>query len=876
MRFATSVAVLLGLVVDGCAIVETDPDGEDGTTGTGGRETPATGGMEAGGEASVGGVSAGANGNQAGSVEDGGGRHQAGSTGTGGSGNEAGSVGAGGSSNEAGSLGCGGVTEAGTCDGTELVVCQDDTLTRIDCAQVGALCRLGPDGAECADLSRATMACGTLTELGTCEEGELLRYCDTTGLVESAQTINCAAYGRLCDPTAASDGGAACVSHGPCGEVDENGTCAGNELRFCEEGELFVFDCGVDECRVVGGFADCFLPGVTDGCGTETAGGRCDGNVHVSCLGGVVTREECDTLGLECQSAAESAGCERGTACPAACPGGTSCDGGLCVPESAASRAWTVMVYMVGDNNLSDAAYLDLAEMEAVGSTDDVQIVSQVEFSQVFSLLTPSEYRADTYRVAIAADGDDTAVGSLADAESLGDVDMADPATLEGFLRWAVETYPAQRTALVFWDHGEGYKGGFFDSTADRTMSIRDMIDGVREAGVHLDLLAFDACLMGMHEIAYGFRGFANVMVASEETVPGTGFPYESILTNLTASPGMTAMELGAQVVQDYTDHYSVGLRARSVTMATLDLGKAKALNEELASFARTVGDDLASHRAAVQSALRADTTLRFTDPDSADVLGALASFGVIEGDIGTAANDLASFIGTEGIIMTSQATGIVEAATGLALYLPENAFSAYTTGTFEDYRSRTSFLPLEPWHALVARLTNDTDTGGAPVSGDAADTFSLVLSWASEPDGVESEADLDLYVYEPNGDFATPPNGTTSTNGMLSADSYDSGVPRESYDLKADHQSGRYIVLVHFYSGPEGEQAYPRLQVIQPDLTGGSRTLLRGKVEEHELLEYPMDSSVPLVTTIDEGNVQQVYDLDFSDIWWAVNIEVR
>jgi len=42
---------------------------------------------------------------------------------------------------------------------------------------------------------------------------------------------------------------------------------------------------------------------------------------------------------------------------------------------------WTFMVYMAGDNNLSDAGETDLGEMAAVGSTADVNLV--VEFDRI-------------------------------------------------------------------------------------------------------------------------------------------------------------------------------------------------------------------------------------------------------------------------------------------------------------------------------------------------------------------------------------------------------------------------------------------------------------------------------------------------------------
>ncbi|HEX3594185.1 MAG TPA: hypothetical protein VHU80_03760, partial [Polyangiaceae bacterium] len=157
-----------------------------------------------------------------------------------------------------------------------------------------------------------------------------------------------------------------------------------------------------------------------------------------------------------------------------------------------------------------------------------------------------------------------------------------------------------------------------------------------------------------------------------------------------------------------------------------------------------------------------------------------------------------------------------------------------------------------------------------------AVDTFSVVLDWANAIDGKTSNADLDLYVFEPDGDFGTPSNGTVSSNGLLSADSYDTGVPEESYQLAPTHQTGTYVVLAHFYGGPDGEVAYPTLQVFRPDLPGGSRTLIRAKAMDRTLTQIPMDNSKPLTDKIDASNFQGVLDLDYSNLWYATTIEVK
>lgn len=799
---------------------------------------------------------------------------------------EGGAAGQGGSAGQTGSDACGTVTERGVCDGEELVYCTGEELRRVDCALVGLPCQVTDGRADCASASALARAetCDGVPEEGECEEN-VLSFCDTEreDLVgEQVVHVNCEAYGQVCDPTGAVGDNPICVPHGACPEgLSYEGECDGNSLRFCESSaeygdELYVFDCGVDECRTVDGFADCFMVGVADGCQEETAAGRCEGTEVVQCLGNVVAREDCAALGLECQTEGGESRCGVGD-CPAECPADHTCASGRCEPDETPSREWTVAAYVVGDNNLADAVWSDLNEMEMVGSTDDVQIVAEFELSDWWGSVPPTEYLTGAYRVPIGGPDDDaTELVSMDESTELGDdVNMGSPEELASFLRWAAETYPAQHYALVMLDHGMGWKGGFVDDGSSGELSLRHILDGVRDSGVHLDLLGFDACLMAMHEVGLSLRGVADVLVASEEIEPGAGWPHDEIWSELSADPSLTAAEVGGVVTEAYSTYYDHELRANNVTMSVLDLSQMEAANEQLASFSEMVRVDLPTHRFAIRDVVGNANMLRMTDKDSVDLDSALELFEAVEGNIGDAATDYRTWFGESGLVLHNGAIRGMDAAEGLSFYLPDSVLSNYKTGTFEDYRSSTDFIAMEPWHSVLANLLDEVDEE-APGEG-ATDNFALELSWADEPDGTASDADLDLYVYEPDGTFAVPAKGTVTSNATLSADSHDSGIPRESYQLKDEHDTGYYVALIHYWGPEDASEAFVRLQVFRDDLPGGSRTLLRGKVEDRELVEYAMSKDEPLPNQrITKGNIQEVLDLEYTDIWYAMTIEVE
>ena len=121
-------------------------------------------------------------------------------------------------------------------------------------------------------------------------------------------------------------------------------------------------------------------------------------------------------------------------------------------------------------------------------------------------------------------------------AQTKGNANMGEPATLAAFLNFCHRHYPAEHMALVFWDHGGGPLWGFgVDETNNGDglllSELRDAMemspwakgDAESSANGHLDWVGFDACLMGSLESAALWSSYVDWMVASEEVEPGDG-----------------------------------------------------------------------------------------------------------------------------------------------------------------------------------------------------------------------------------------------------------------------------------------------------------------------------------------------------------------
>jgi hypothetical protein len=238
-------------------------------------------------------------------------------------------------------------------------------------------------------------------------------------------------------------------------------------------------------------------------------------------------------------------------------------------PPSSDGQTWLVMLYQDADDKiLEQDIYVDLNEVERVGSSDRVHIVAQVDRYS-------AGYQGDgnwssTKRFYVTQDNDLQRVHSQ-QVEDLGEVNMSSGETLVDFVTWAVETIPADKHVLILSDHGMGWPGGWSDpapggrgdpniplaSRLGDELYLMEMDEALGEirAQTSLDqfeLVGLDACLMGHLEVLSALAPHARYAVASQETEPALGWAYTGFLTALSENPDMDGAELGRLIVESY------------------------------------------------------------------------------------------------------------------------------------------------------------------------------------------------------------------------------------------------------------------------------------------------------------------------------------
>ena len=266
-------------------------------------------------------------------------------------------------------------------------------------------------------------------------------------------------------------------------------------------------------------------------------------------------------------------------------------------PGGRGALQWTVMVFMNAANDLDDYSELNINQMEQIQTNPNVRVVVQWKRAARFA---PSGSWTGTRRYLIQYDTDAQRVNSrLLDDLGQG-VDMGSADTLREFVRWARTTYPADRYALVIWNHGSGWRSRAafrgravsFDDELGTSIKIWELPTAIRPSAADpvLDVLLFDASLMQMLEVAYECRNIARYIVGSEESPPGEGYPYHEILKPLMDNSDIAPAQWAAAIPRLFVNWYHRNYPYyRNITQSAVDAARLEAVVEALDALAASL-----------------------------------------------------------------------------------------------------------------------------------------------------------------------------------------------------------------------------------------------------------------------------------------------
>ena len=198
---------------------------------------------------------------------------------------------------------------------------------------------------------------------------------------------------------------------------------------------------------------------------------------------------------------------------------------------------WTVMLYMCGADleSQNHFATADLKEILSVGNQpDDVNFIIETGGASSWqSGLGIQANKLGRWEVRNK---------QLNNVSQLTYASMGLTSTLQSFFEWGLTEYPANKTALILWNHGGALDGVCFDEKkGDDSLlasEVEAAVSGARsKLGIteKFEWIGYDACLMQVQDIAEINSKYFNYMVAAEESEAGEGWEYSTWVDDLYA-----------------------------------------------------------------------------------------------------------------------------------------------------------------------------------------------------------------------------------------------------------------------------------------------------------------------------------------------------
>jgi len=274
---------------------------------------------------------------------------------------------------------------------------------------------------------------------------------------------------------------------------------------------------------------------------------------------------------------------------------------------------WLFIVWMAADNNLYYYSEDDLSEMRnASGSVSVVVVYDGIGIGDGMLVLDES----GNFQAVVGTMGIDFNSGSYTN--------------LEAWLEMILNQFDADHYALVIWDHGSAWIGdsyyistkviGYddFQGTAIAVSNLRKALENAL-SGDKLDILGFDACLMGSLEVIYELRNTADYIVASSFNEPAEGWDY-SFLGEI--APDSTPLDVARMIVDSYREYYSSDTYQNELSLAVYDTSQVEVFVSDLNLFISDLKADLSK-----VDAVYSDVVKSYIDDYNQTVLVDLGDF---------------------------------------------------------------------------------------------------------------------------------------------------------------------------------------------------------------------------------------------------------
>ncbi|MED4570041.1 GNAT family N-acetyltransferase [Brevibacillus agri] len=181
--------------------------------------------------------------------------------------------------------------------------------------------------------------------------------------------------------------------------------------------------------------------------------------------------------------------------------------------------------------------------------------------------------------------------------QDIGSRDMDSKDTLQDFIQWGVDAFPAKKYVLVFWGHGLGAVDGYGGDEAygHKKMKLPVMQSALHDAyqktGVKFGLIGFDACKMAGLEVAYALRQYGEYMVAAVDYTNKNGWDYQAVFQTLNQRPDISPVDLAEVIAVSYRNHSLQNQEDEDLQQSVIRLSKVEEVVKEVDLFSKKLVD---------------------------------------------------------------------------------------------------------------------------------------------------------------------------------------------------------------------------------------------------------------------------------------------
>ncbi len=261
-------------------------------------------------------------------------------------------------------------------------------------------------------------------------------------------------------------------------------------------------------------------------------------------------------------------------------------------------KDWTIMVYMAGDNNLSEDMVTGLMGMKKCLEATFNANVAFLAYYDTGALSFPTVKCDFTKKSGENSSKDFFVQDSGQPVIQSNQNEETSENSIYQFVEWCIKTreHEAENYALIFSGHGDGFQEASFlrDEHPFSFITVPGLRRTLQEISKKLldqkklSILGFDSCVMSTIEVAYEMSDVADIMVSSQGFVPNAGWDYGKIVENLSKqvnknielSKEVVAKVIARSFIQKYRDY--AFFNGRSVDVGLCDLTKVEAVAESV------------------------------------------------------------------------------------------------------------------------------------------------------------------------------------------------------------------------------------------------------------------------------------------------------